>query len=173
MGFLSWLESKLPKTTITINGKPYLTRCYLFGKDRAWGNIYLHHFHSSDQGEELHNHPWAWGLSIILAGGYYEERAHNPVTWEMQPYTPLPGTGEGHIKEIGLPGTPVYIEKRDIKPGKVNIISPRDFHRVDLKDEKNGAWSLFFAGTRTKSWGFLNRHTSEFTDFRKNPEAIP
>jgi len=168
---LRWLESKLPKTTITINGKPYLTRCYLFGKDRAWGNIYLHHFHSSDQGDELHNHPWAWGLSFVLAGGYVEERASDPVTWEMQPYkSPF---GDSYIKEIGMPGSPVYIEKRDIRPGSFNLITPKIFHRVDLRDEEAGAWSIFFTGGRTKSWGFLNRHTSEFTDFRKNPEAIP
>jgi hypothetical protein len=172
--FLVWLESKLPKTTITINGKPYLTRCYLFGKDRAWGNIYLHHFHSSDQGDELHNHPWAWGLSFVLAGGYVEERASNPWTWEAhdpnKPYNPLE-IDDGWC--CGQKPCPVHIEKRDIKPGRLNLITPRIFHRVDLKDEAAGAWSIFFTGGRTKSWGFLNRHTSEFTDFRKNPEAIP
>ncbi len=170
MGLLTWLESKLPKTTITINGKPYLTRCYLFGKDRAWGNIYLHHFHSSDQGEELHNHPWAWGLSIILAGGYVEERTTNDEdgawVWSSDPETPF--YAPGHTLSFAAP-----IEKRDVRPGRINIISPNDFHRVDLKDEQAGAWSIFFAGPRTKSWGFLNRHTSEFTDFRRNPEAIP
>jgi hypothetical protein len=163
---LLWLEARLPKTTITINGKPYLTRCYLFGKDREWGNIYLHHFHSSDQGEELHNHPWAWGLSFVLAGGYVEERADNPGVWEAggrHPEAPDGMTMEG----------PVYIEKRDIKPGRLNFISPKHFHRVDLKDEQKGAWSIFVTGGRTKSWGFLNRHTSEFIDFRRNPEAIP
>lgn len=162
MGLLTWLESWLPKTTITINGKPYLTRCYLFGKDREWGNIYLHHFHSSDQGEELHNHPWAWGLSLILAGGYSEERANNPDIWEIDG----PALPEEWKKAV-------HIERRDVGPLTFNLISPKHFHRVDLHDEKNGAWSIFFAGTRTKSWGFLNRHTSEFTDFRKNPEAIP
>jgi hypothetical protein len=149
MGLLTWLESKLPKTTITINGKPYLTRCYLFGKDRAWGNIYLHHFHSSDQGDELHNHPWEWGLSLILAGGYSEEFR------------------EGYSERDW------WVNRREKNPGEVNMIRSGDFHRVDLHDEKKGAWSLFFAGPRTQDWGFWDRHTKAFKDWRTNPEAIP
>jgi hypothetical protein len=191
--FLRWLESRLPKTTITVNGKPYLTRCYLFGKDRTWGNIYLHHFHSSDQGDELHNHPWVWGLSLVLAGGYYEERVVNPfyidlkeredrkARWHVASldlhYDPM-AIDEGYccgghhdVMADELP--PLNIEKRDIKPGGINLIRVTDFHRVDLKDEKAGAWTLFFTGPRSKDWGFLDRHTSEFTDWRCNPEAIP
>jgi hypothetical protein len=48
-----------------------------------------------------------------------------------------------------------------------------DFHRVDLRDEKKGAWTIFFTGPRSKDWGFLDRHTKEFKDWRLNPEAIP
>jgi hypothetical protein len=146
---LRWLEAKLPKTTITIQGKPYLTRCYLFGKDRTWGNIYLHHFHSSDQGDELHNHPWEWGLSLILAGGYSEEFR------------------EGFTQDSW------WVNRREKGPGQLNLIRAGDFHRVDLHDEQKGAWSLFFAGPRTSDWGFWDRHTKEFKDWRTNPEAIP
>lgn len=167
--FLCWLESKLPKTTITVNGKPYLTRCYLLGKDWRWGNVYLHHFHSSDQGDELHSHPWSWGLSYVLAGGYVEERSRNPRTW-----TVFDELNYAANKEWIEPWVkPVPIEKRDIRPGGLNLIRVTDFHRVDLKDEKIGAWTLFFTGPRSADWGFLNRHTSEFTDWRRNPEAIP
>jgi hypothetical protein len=166
MWFLRWLESWLPKTTINVNGIPYLTRCYLLGKDWRWGNVYLHHFHSSDQGDELHSHPWSWGLSLVLAGGYFEERSRNPGHWSAggrHPEAP-----DGMTMESTVP-----IEKRDIKPGRLNLIKVTDFHRVDLKDEKRGAWTLFFTGPRSTDWGFLNRHTSEFTDWRRNPEAIP
>lgn len=166
--FLRWLEAWLPKTTIKIDGKPYLTRCYLLGKDWKWGNIYLHHFHSSDQGDELHSHPWKWGLSFVLAGGYWEERSRDPMTWEFDPRNPLKGDNPFPHRAF-----PVPIEKRDIRPGGLNLIKVTDFHRVDLKDEKNGAWTLFFTGPRSTEWGFLNRHTSEFKDWRTNPEAIP
>lgn len=152
------LLNLLPHTTITIDGKPYLTRYYLLLKDRSWGNVYIHHFHSSDQGLELHNHPWRWGLSLVLRGGYSEERAHGPVIWDAAVGPPV-------IQKV-------TIERRDIKPGSVNFIRSTDFHRVDLNDESRGAWSLFVAGKRTKDWGFLNRETSEFKHWTTNPEAI-
>lgn len=146
----SWLESKLPKVTINVDGKPYLTRCYLLGKDWRWGNVYLHHFHSSDQGDDLHNHPWAWGLSLILAGGYSEEYRDD---WD------------------GKCGWTVA--RREKRPGQLNLIRSYDFHRVDLHDETRGAWTLFFTGPRTQDWGFWDRHTQTFKDWRENPEAIP
>lgn len=196
---LTWFESWLPKTTITINGKPYLTRCYLFGKDRKWGNIYLHHFHSSDQGDELHNHPWT-GLSFVLAGGYSEERVRNPYFIDVKErqereakraeFKRMVASGNFDLKynplEIDdgfccavmhertadeLP--PLDIVRHEVKPGRFNFIGSSDFHRVDLRDEEKGAWTLFFTGRRNKDWGFLDRHTKEFKDWRLNPEAIP
>jgi hypothetical protein len=157
------LVSLLPSTTITINGKPYLTRYYVFLSDRSWSNIYIHHFHTSDQGDELHNHPWEWGLSLVLAGGYVEERARDPHVWESVP----------NVISMIDQSQPVEIIKRVVKPGTLNFIRKSDFHRTDLRDEKRGAWTLFFTGPRRSDWGFLNRHTSEFKDYRLNPEAIP
>jgi len=191
---LSWLESWLPKTTITVNGKPYLTRCYLFGKDRKWGNIYLHHFHSSDQGDELHNHPWT-GLSFVLAGGYSEEKVSNPffidvkarnereekrkqVTSLNMRYNPLE-IDDGfccchpHVEPTTEDLPPLDIQRHEVRAGRFNLIKSSDFHRVDLLDEEKGAWTLFFTGRRNKDWGFLDRHTKEFKDWRLNPEAIP
>lgn len=55
--------------------EPYLTRYYLFLKDRKWFpfNIFLHNFHKSDP-DDLHDHPWPF-ITIILRGGYWE---HTP-----------------------------------------------------------------------------------------------
>lgn len=55
--------------------EPYLTRYYLFLKDRKWFpfNIFLHNFHKSDP-DDLHDHPWPF-ITIILKGGYWE---HTP-----------------------------------------------------------------------------------------------
>lgn len=54
---------------------PYLTRYYLFLKDRDWFpiNIFLHKFHTGDL-DDLHDHPWIF-CSIILRSGYWE---HTP-----------------------------------------------------------------------------------------------
>lgn len=152
----------LPSITINVNGKPYLTRYYLFGKDHNWGNVFVHHFHTSDQGLELHSHPWKWGLSFVFSEGYVEERAQKPDVWER-------------IDDVVqlFARKPVKIEKRYIRSGTFNFIRSCDYHRVDLMNEIDGAWTLFITGPRTGEWGFLNRETSEFTHWSKNPEAIP
>lgn len=102
-------------------------------------HVHVHHFYRSDDDGELHNHPWKWALSIVLAGGYSEERR----------------TKDDHV------------ERRLVKPFSINFITENTFHRVDLLDEKNGAWSIFIAGPRTQSWGFWNRVTKKFTSWEK------
>lgn len=142
------LASKLPYTTINVPNietgilEPYLTRHYLFGADREFGNIYLHHFHASDQGLEFHSHPFAWSFGLILVGGYIEER-------------------------LALDGT---VTSKIVKPGSINYITNKIFHRVDLIEED--CWTLFFAGPRTQDWGFKDRETLKFRDWRSNPNAI-
>lgn len=148
-----WLAKFLPHITIpTPDGRPYLTRYYLLGADRKWFNIFLHHFHSSDEDiapsglHYLHNHPWPWSFSIILVNGYTEFRrldAKNPLT-----------------------------EIRRYRPGYINILTDKDFHRVQL-DSKD-AWSLFFTGWRSKkrSWGFWDPGTFEYVDFSTIAKAV-
>lgn len=57
------------------SNEPYLTRYYLFLRDRKWFpfNIFMHNFHKSDP-DDLHDHPWPF-VTIILKGGYWE---HTP-----------------------------------------------------------------------------------------------
>lgn len=94
-------------------GSPYLSRWYPLGQrdrdedenvvSRPPVNLFLHRFHRSDDDGALHSHPWQWGLSLILAGGYLEERR----------------VGDQVIQ-------------RRVMPGEFNWIGPDDFHRVDL-----------------------------------------
>lgn len=136
----------------------YLSRFYLYpphtagesdqDSDEAWG-ISLHHFHRSDEDLELHNHPWGWGFSIILTGGYEEERrVEHPRTSDI----------------FGLTGT--CVEKRAFRPGRFNIIRANDFHRVLLLDPKNGAWTLFVHGPRIQDWGFWDPLTHVYEAWR-------
>ena len=50
--------------------EPYLKRWFILPRNR-WFNIYLHHFHRSDDDQALHDHPWA-SVSILLKGSYIE-----------------------------------------------------------------------------------------------------
>jgi len=159
---VEWAASKLqnPRIISDRNGtSPYLSRFYIIGApkmpdgsspfevggapkpDAVWPNkelgVYLHHFHRGDDERELHNHPWRWAFSIILAGGYIEERR-----------------GKDNV-----------VRSRIVRPGTINIIRSTDFHRVDLLD--GDAWSLFVAGPKFKGWGFWNRDTNVFLPWRQ------
>jgi hypothetical protein len=129
---ISFLVKHLPSPRVIQDGlgrQAYLSRYYLIPGQRPimtdgsdpfdkWGNpkegaiwpnttwgLYLHHFHRSDVDRELHSHPWNWAISLILAGGYVEERRE---------------------------GNKVVIRK--IRPGNINLIMRDDFHRVDLRE---------------------------------------
>ena len=129
---------------IVLDGRPYLRRFYITSKtdkDRAFG-VYLHYFHRGDEDRELHNHPWKKSCSLILAGGYDEERA--------------------------LPSGEIVV--RPIKAGRINIIKAGDFHRIIL-NKSYGAhtWTLFISGARVpktpegyKDWGFWDKATGQY-----------
>lgn len=160
--FLSRLSQHLPNPRIIFdrNGvSPYLSRWYLVGaptmpdgtwpfdkngtprdgivwSPKTWG-LYLHRFHRGDDEQELHNHPWRWAVSLILAGGYVEERRCDG----------------GEVKT------------RIVRPGRLNVIRSDDFHRVELLDED--AWSLFLVGPKFQGWGFWNRTTGKFWPWRE------
>lgn len=104
--------------------RPYLSRYYLAGRPlgdvlsvvvakprrvlvrlRHHG-VYLHHFHRGDEEPELHSHPWAWALSLILAGGYREERRVRG-----------------------------KVVRRIVRPGALNFLRADDCHRVDLLED--------------------------------------
>ncbi len=104
-------------------GTPYLSRWYLLGKPRDpdpefagqlqegardWRqrlpvNLFLHRFHRSDDDEALHNHPWAWAVSLVLAGGYDEER------------------------RVGD-----EVVRRRFRPWALNFLTGQTYHRVEL-----------------------------------------
>jgi len=152
---LLWVASHLraPRVILDIFGEPYLSRYYLlpwqrprmpdgsepfdeFGNPRegvVWPRallpgVYLHHFHKGDTDRETHSHPWVWALSLILTGGYREERL------------------------VSSDGKRCRVTVRTVKPGMFNFIRATDFHRVDLLDGE--AWSLFIVGPKTGGWGF-------------------
>jgi len=146
------LLDRLPlrkRVIYTDEGGPYLLRVYLTPDRDWWRNwlpgVFLHRFFRSDSDRELHNHPWRWALSIILSGGYREERMERD--------------------RIG-------VTSRILIPSEVNFITDRTFHRVDLLDPVNGAWTLFIVGPRFRDWGFLSRNGRDFEHWRARDRRI-
>lgn len=75
------LTNRLPARIIDDGEKPYLERYYV---GTVLGvRFYLHQFVGSDPARGLHDHPWPWAFSIILAGSYMEETRNGtkPVRW--------------------------------------------------------------------------------------------
>jgi hypothetical protein len=128
--FLNWLGRVLPSRMIECEkGVPYLFRVKLIGfmpggKRDSKFNLYLHRFYRDDLDRYPHSHPWTWSFSLILTGGYEEERLING-----------------------------KIVTRFVHPWTINILGPKDFHRVTSLNGE--VWTLFFAGPKFADWGFM------------------
>jgi len=136
---IHWVAARLPRRDILAeDGRVYLERYRVFGwmPGSSWRgpSLYLHRFRLPDQDTALHNHPWPRAVSLVLAGGYTEERLLGTMSDE------LGGTGS-------------VIGQRRLRPGHLNIIRERDYHRVS-ELHGNETWTLFAAWPRTRSWGF-------------------
>jgi hypothetical protein len=169
---VEWVASKLPNPRVIYDQSgrdAYLSRYYLVGApthpdggspfdqfgdvrpgtkwgDKSWG-LYLHRFHRGDADPELHNHPWSWAVSLVLAGGYLEER------------------------RVGLD-----VVQRVLEPGALNFIRGDTYHRVDLLERdawtlflvgpKTQSWGFWNRGTWvTTPW-------REFISAKRDPAAF-
>lgn len=117
-----------------VNGELYLTRYYVFLKERSKFpfNIFLHHFHKSDE-EVLHDHPWSY-FTIILKGGY----------WEWIPQFNSKGEKIGEVRKWR-------------GPGHFRVSSATSYHRIELMPDVE-CWTLFMPGPKQRDWGFLVRN---------------
>ncbi len=60
-----------PNFIVGPDDDPYLLRWYIIPRNPLF-NIYLHRFCKSDDDRALHDHPWAFNLSVLLKGTYLE-----------------------------------------------------------------------------------------------------
>ena len=116
--------------------EPYLERYHLLGLPFGI-HVYLHRFVASDPGRALHNHPWRFALSLLLSGQYQETRL-----------------GKGAQRN--------QLVSRTIRAGRLNLISGRVYHRINLAPEHE-AWSLFIHSASHRSWGFLDTRSRQFS----------
>lgn len=108
----------------------YLKRYYVgqFPSFLGGWRVYLHHFLLDDP-DGLHNHPWKYGLSLILAGWYWEERR-----W-----------GRCKVRWLNVVnGDTMH-----------RVILDATRHKA-LGLIYNDAWSLFIHSPRVAIWGFID-----------------
>lgn len=163
---LARVAKRLPFTTIRnpISGEPYLDRYYVAGGTEALRNfpadtrkrlgwlpftVYLHHIRRPDWTTDLHNHPWN-AVSMILAGGYLEERLH----------------GDPHSDNF-------RIVSRWRAPWSFARILRDDFHRISVVDGES-TWTLMVVGKKGLSWSFFNPNLPrlyEWSNYLDDPTA--
>lgn len=130
---LERITLRLPIRPIYHAGGLYLKRYYvgtIFGV-----RIYLHHFLLDDP-DGLHNHPWKYGFSIILAGWYWEERR-----WEMRKIRWWNVVNADCLHRVCLGHKHVWDDKAHDKYPLIKLDS--------------SVWSLFFHTARVCDWAFI------------------
>lgn len=116
-------------TFVGSEGDAYLTRAtipVLLGC-----RLVIHRIHRGDEDAHPHNHPWAWARFLIASGGYDDER------WTLD--------------EDRDP--PWQATRARLRPGDVNVLSCRDYHRVT--DVLSGTTTVGLVGRDVQDWGFM------------------
>ena len=86
--------------------------------------VYLHQFLRSDDDRALHDHPWLFNCSVLLAGNYIEHT----------------------ISQGGIH------HRNHLEAGDIVLRLGRAPHRIELASEH--CWTLFIAGPVVRDWGF-------------------
>lgn len=126
------------------DGQVYLNR-WGFSHDRI-GGILLHRMDAPDPGVDLHDHPW-WFVSIILWGGYTEERASIREAVSRAARADQLDARAGQ-RNAGVRGTTTrrrWLSVRSMRLDECHTIT--ETHR-------SHSWSLVIKGPRLRSWGF-------------------
>lgn len=122
------------------NNEKYLSRYYLFRKPVKWLPSVYLHCFHASD-EDQELHDHPWSSSFsIILSGSYREE----------------------FRENGL------VKSRIMKPGMINLVSGNKFHRIDLETEK--VWTLFVSGPKSKNWGFWNRNTGKYVDWKTHEQ---
>lgn len=109
------------KETIGIK-EPYLTRriLYIFGF-----TLRYHVFHTSDNDDYLHDHPW-WFITFPI-DKYYEDI----------------GTEKGH-----------WCQSRVVRPFRFHFRKAKFSHRVFIPQGQKQIRTIIFTGRVSNNWGF-------------------
>jgi hypothetical protein len=147
------------------DGRPYLWRSYFTSEVDADPDIgiFLHKFVGDDDPGIVHNHPWVWCVSMILAGSYFETR-YKWNTETLRLATP-PKSAPPAIDTVRLHSK----STRVLAPFDVNIINHEDMHRVSLVGEE--CWTLFIHGPRVSTWGFALEASGRFIEVTERTRA--
>ncbi len=122
----------------------YMRRHFIWKKFGI--SIFLHWFVTKDQDDWVHDHPWRFCVSFILAGKYLEER--------VRYFDPIDG--------------PV-LKRKWVR--FFNWLLPSTFHRVAQAAPET--WTLFIHFGRIKEWGFFEKQVHPQRKGDDETELVP
>lgn len=125
------------------DGRVYLDRWGL-GHDRI-GRVFLHKMSAPDPGRDLHDHPW-WFVSLVLWGGYTEERADTRTAPHLARIAELygsPSCRRGVVRRRRL------LSVKAMALGECHTITEL---------QRSTCWTLVLGGPRRRTWGFYLPH---------------
>jgi hypothetical protein len=135
-----WVPRFFPYSLIDRDREPYLYRYYPHQDGDVLG-FYFHKFVNGDADFEVHSHPWAWAISVILTSGYWEIR-----------YRTFSDMVNGQQVQL-------HDRKECFRgPFSINVLYSSDLHRVILHDNRP-VWTLFIHGPRVRTWFFVHEAT--------------
>lgn len=133
---------------------PYMLRWWKIMRN-AMLNIYYHNVKRSDDDTAHHDHPW-WSFSIVLEGGYYEEKIM---------------AGGIHVRTWYGPGSMLFRHSGTVAHRlvlDVHTPTPEEYHQDD-DGPADDPWfaerpvkTIFITGPVLRRWGF--HHTEQWVD---------
>lgn len=137
---LQRLAYRLPARAIRNPDGSILFMRYHIYRLPGGGNVYLHHYLQPDPDRGVHDHPWGWARSVVLAGGYQEERLKQFVRVDR---------GDDYREGYETK----YAQRW---PLNTYAMTGNDFHRiVGFLSHWGSSWSLFMHGPYVKNWGYM------------------
>lgn len=130
------------------DGRIYLDR---WGFETRFFGVYLHRIDAPDPGVDLHDHPWSFA-SLILAGGYYEERVRGreaPRWAEGAERFEERYFDDGREIQHVARGVVVHRPRFSLRSLRLD-----EAHRIVELDDDRPCWTLVFRGPRRRVWGF-------------------
>lgn len=116
-------------------------------------SVRLHFIHRADQDQHLHDHPWN-ARTIILRGGYEEERRLEHETWSQEMWDRVDPHGWMRRFSESAPARAQAAEWIARRAGDTAALKHGEYHRI-AAIHSDCAVTLFITGKYRGPWGFL------------------
>lgn len=135
--FIKRITRRPPDFLIGGTESPYLCRWFVIHRNPIF-NVYLHQFLRSDDDRALHDHPWLFNASLLLAGEYIE---HTILAGGIEVRTSR-RAGDWKLR---LGPAPHRVELQTI----ADFVRSQPDNLVPIP-----CWTLFITGPKVRTWGF-------------------